>query len=53
MKSMMDYIGGEPNLLLVQCSGASWFPVVYTQYESDEKMKVSEKKKESKNFRYY
>ena len=48
IKSMMDYIGSKPNLLLVQCSGASWFPVVYTQYDPDKKMKVSEKKSESK-----
>ena len=38
LKSMMDYIGGEPNLLLIQCSGANWFPFVYTQYDSVAKM---------------
>ena len=48
LKSMMDYIGGEPNLLLIQCSGANWFPFVYTQYDSVKKMKVSEQKKEAK-----
>ena len=48
IQSMIDYIGGNPNLLLAQCSGASWFPVVYTQYEPENKIKASEKKKESK-----
>ena len=44
MNSMMDFIGGKPSLLCIQASGASWFPVVYSQYESDEKIKVSKKK---------
>ena len=48
IKSIIEYIGDKPNLLLAQCSGASWFPVVYTQYESEKKINVSTKKKESK-----
>lgn len=48
IKSMKEFIGGDPNLVLMQGSGASWFPVAYTQYNDEKRKNVSIKKKESK-----
>ena len=38
VQSMKNFIGKNPDLLLIQCSGASWFPITYSQY--DEKTQI-------------
>tara|TARA_Y100000741_G_scaffold25330_1_gene18382 strand:+ start:2439 stop:3968 length:1530 start_codon:yes stop_codon:yes gene_type:complete len=48
VQSMKNFIGKNPDLLLIQCSGASWFPITYSQYDEKTKIKMSEEKCESK-----
>ncbi len=33
MDEILNYLGRAPDLLLVQCSGASWYPLVYENYD--------------------
>ena len=45
---ILNYLGREPDLLLVQCSGASWFPLVYENYDEATKYARGMCKREQK-----
>ncbi len=45
---VLEFAGGEPDLLLVQCSGASWYPLVYENYDQATKQSRALVKREQK-----
>ncbi|MGI8823390.1 MAG: Rieske 2Fe-2S domain-containing protein [Acidimicrobiia bacterium] len=48
LDQILEYLGGPPDMLLVQCSGASWYPLVYEQYADELKQSRSERKRAQK-----
>lgn len=48
LDEIIDYLDGPPTLLLVQCSGASWYPIVYENYDQAAKMERGRRKREHK-----
>jgi UDP-MurNAc hydroxylase len=48
LDEILDYLGGPPDLLLVQCSGASWYPLVYENYDEATKHARAQRKREQK-----
>lgn len=45
---ILNYLDREPDLLLLQCSGASWFPLVYENYDEATKYARGMRKREQK-----
>ncbi len=45
---ILKFIGASPNLLLIQCSGASWYPLIYENYNDQTKYKLGLMKREHK-----
>jgi L-ascorbate metabolism protein UlaG (beta-lactamase superfamily) len=48
LDEILNYLGSEPDVLLVQCSGASWFPLVYENYDETTKYARGLRKREQK-----
>jgi UDP-MurNAc hydroxylase len=48
LDEIRDYLGATPDLLLLQCSGASWYPLVYENYDDESKRARSLRKREQK-----
>jgi UDP-MurNAc hydroxylase len=48
MDEVLEFVGGAPDLLLVQCSGASWYPLVYENYDQATKRARAQVKREQK-----
>lgn len=48
LDEILQYLGAPPDLLLLQCSGASWFPLVYENYDDASKDARSRRKREQK-----
>ncbi len=48
LDEIVEYLGGPPDMLLVQCSGASWYPLVYEQYDEELRRSRSERKRHQK-----
>jgi UDP-MurNAc hydroxylase len=48
LDEILAYLGGPPDMLLVQCSGASWYPLVYEQYDAELRRNRSERKRYQK-----
>lgn len=49
LDEIQGFIGGEPDLLLLQASGASWYPLVYENYSDAVKRERGFKKREQKH----
>lgn len=47
LDEVIEFVG-RPDLLLVQCAGASWFPLVYDNYDAQGKHARSVRKREQK-----
>lgn len=48
LDEILEYLGGPPGLLLVQCAGASWYPLVYENYDAATKHARGLRKREQK-----
>lgn len=48
LDEILEFIGREPDLLLLQCAGASWYPMVYENYSDDTKHMRGMRKREQK-----
>ncbi len=48
LDEIIEYLGGQPDMLLVQCSGASWYPLVYEQYDEELRRTRSQRKRYQK-----
>jgi UDP-MurNAc hydroxylase len=48
LDEILDYLEGSPDLMLVQGAGASWYPMVYENYDSKTNATLSQKKREHK-----
>ncbi len=48
LDEILEFTGGPPDLLLLQCSGASWYPLVYEIFSPEEKRARSITKREHK-----
>lgn len=48
LDEITTFVGGQPDLLLVQCAGASWFPLVYDNYDAASKHARGVRKREQK-----
>ena len=48
LDEILEYLGGPPDMLLVQCSGASWYPLVYEQYDEELRRTRSQRKRYQK-----
>ena len=47
-EEILDYLKSPPNLLLIQCSGASWYPYVYENYSKEVLLEKGFKKRMQK-----
>ncbi|HEU0030786.1 MAG TPA: Rieske 2Fe-2S domain-containing protein [Kofleriaceae bacterium] len=48
LDEVASFLDGKPDLLLVQCAGASWFPVCYDNYDDATKYARGLRKREQK-----